>query len=206
MKRNNAIPRLIAGFGIPLLLSVLWASGLAQDRQPPRAGRNPDQEQGIRPRDLPDARGDMRQMRRGEALDNADRARMAQDLMRRVFDRLDLSDQQKLQIRQIHFDSQADIRAARAQVRNARRTLEESLYGDNFDQTVVEARIKDVTQAEANLLHLETESQAKVRQVLTPEQVRRFRELRDFVRSLGNPEPNQQPGPPAARKPPNMEP
>lgn len=206
MKRNNAIQRLLAGFGIPLLFSLLLASGFAQDRQPPRAGRDAAREQGMRPRDLPDARGDMRQMRRGQGPDPADRARIAQDLMRRVFDRLDLTDQQKLQIRQIRFESQSEIQAVRAQVRDARRNLEESLYGDSFDQAVVEARIKEVAQSEANLLRLETESQVKVRQVLTAEQVRRFRELRDFVRSLGNPEQNQKPGPPRARKPPNMEP
>lgn len=204
MYRIKTIPRIVPRAGIPLILVIAVLPSFAQARRQGPPPRNAAREEGTQGPMGPNQQGNRRQLGPGAQPNAPDRAGMGQDLMRRVFDRLDLNNEQKLQIRRIRQETQREIQSARMQVRDTRKALEDALYGDNFDPAVVEAKMKEAAQADANQLRVETQGQARVRQVLTPEQVRQFRELRDFVRSLGEPNPGGPQGPNNPRRVPDI--
>ena len=102
-------------------------------------------------------------------------------LNRLIFDNLDLTQDQKQQIRMINRDSAPAIQRANQEILRRRKALEETIYADVFDENVFNQRMSDVVQAQAELLRLNLRKEAAFRQVLTPEQVRLFRKLREVA-------------------------
>lgn len=91
---------------------------------------------------------------------------------------LNLSDEQRAQIAQIRRETEEQARLVNQRLRRARRALEEALYAQNADESVIQARTRDVADAEAARVKMRSDAELKLRRVLTPEQLGTFRELR----------------------------
>ncbi|HEX8150160.1 MAG TPA: Spy/CpxP family protein refolding chaperone [Pyrinomonadaceae bacterium] len=98
----------------------------------------------------------------------------ALNLMRR----LNLSREQRLRLREIRGQSEAELRAHTRRVRLARRALDEAIYADAADEALVEQRTRELSAAQSALVRLRAATELKVRRVLTDEQLRLFRDLR----------------------------
>ncbi len=102
---------------------------------------------------------------------------------------LNLTDEQRTQLVAIAQQHQQDLAAAQIRLRQARRALNQAIYSENPEQSIVNERARDVATAQESVIRLNAQTEFKVRQVLTPEQLKRFRQLRRRQREerLGNP-------------------
>jgi Spy/CpxP family protein refolding chaperone len=91
---------------------------------------------------------------------------------------LNLTTEQRAQIAQIRQETEEQARQINVRVRRARRALEQAIYADHADESVVQQRSKEVAEAEAARVQMRADAELKVRRVLTPEQFATFRELR----------------------------
>lgn len=100
---------------------------------------------------------------------------------------LDLSAEQIQQIRRIHADKRPLIREAQQKVREANRDLDEAIYADDANETDIKTRLKDAQNAQAEVAKIRSMTEFAVRKVLTPEQLVKFREVRQrFIQNLEN--------------------
>jgi Spy/CpxP family protein refolding chaperone len=97
-----------------------------------------------------------------------------QDLLRS----LGLSPEQLKQVRKMNQARKPLIEAAMVRVRNANRALDEVIYADNLDEAAFQANLKEVQLAQAEAAKLRYLNEFGIRKILTPEQLARFRELR----------------------------
>jgi Spy/CpxP family protein refolding chaperone len=95
-----------------------------------------------------------------------------------LMERLNLSREQRRQLREIRRQSEAERRAHTRRVRLARRALDEAIYADAVDEALVEQRARELSSAQSALVRLRAATELKVRRVLTDEQLRLFRDLR----------------------------
>ena len=94
---------------------------------------------------------------------------------------LALSPAQRQEIRRINIARKPVMDEAQNRLREANRALDETIYADQVNDTDVQARLKDLHAAQAEVARIRYMSEVAVRKVLTPEQLVRFRELRrDF--------------------------
>jgi Spy/CpxP family protein refolding chaperone len=91
---------------------------------------------------------------------------------------LNLTDEQRVQIAQIRRETEEQARQVNQRLRRARRALEEALYTQNADESLIQARTREVADAEAARVKMRSDAELKIRRVLTPEQLGTFRELR----------------------------
>ncbi|HEX8473466.1 MAG TPA: Spy/CpxP family protein refolding chaperone [Pyrinomonadaceae bacterium] len=92
--------------------------------------------------------------------------------------RLNLSPEQREQIRLIRQQTDREGRALLMSIRQARRALDRAIYLEDADESVIEARVRDLSAAQANALRLRAFTELKIRRVLTSEQLGILRELR----------------------------
>jgi hypothetical protein len=115
--------------------------------------------------------------------------------MIRVFRQLDLSEEQKTKLRELtrQFGDQIPVLNRLHQAQNA--ALDEALYRPNFDPKLVEQRAAEVAATQAELIKAQARVLSQIRQILTPEQTVRFRELLILERNrpLDEPLPQQHP-------------
>ena len=95
-----------------------------------------------------------------------------------LMERLNLSLEQRQQLREIRRQSEAELRAHTRRVRLARRALDEAIYADAVDEALVEQSARELSAAQTALVRLRSATELKVRRVLTDEQLRLFRDLR----------------------------
>ena len=95
-----------------------------------------------------------------------------------LMQRLNLSREQRQQLREIRAQSEPEVRAQTRRVRLARRALDEAIYADAVDETLIEQRARELSAAQSALLRLRAANELKVRRVLTAEQLQLFRTLR----------------------------
>jgi Spy/CpxP family protein refolding chaperone len=95
-----------------------------------------------------------------------------------LMQRLNLSREQRLRLREIRRQSEPEVRAHTRRVRLARRALDEAIYADSADEALVEQRSRELSAAQSALVRLRAATELKVRRVLTDEQLRLFRDLR----------------------------
>lgn len=95
-----------------------------------------------------------------------------------LMQRLSLSREQRQQLREIRRLSETELRAHTRRVRLARRALDEAIYADAVDEALVEQRSRELSAAQSALVRLRAATELKVRRVLTAEQLRLFRDLR----------------------------
>lgn len=95
-----------------------------------------------------------------------------------LMQRLNLTREQRQQLREIRRQSDAELRADTRRVRLARRALDEAIYADAVDDALIEQRARELSTAQTALVHLRATTELKVRRILTDEQLRLFRNLR----------------------------
>ena len=140
-----------------------------------------------------------------------------------LMQRLNLSREQRQQLREIRQQSEPEVRAQTRRVRLARRALDEAIYADTVDNGLVEQRARELSAAQSALVRLRAATELQVRRILTDEQLRLFRDLRQeaqrrqmlqrrmnrALRQSAAPPPSEpdadapagaQPRPPAARR------
>jgi Spy/CpxP family protein refolding chaperone len=119
---------------------------------------------------------------------------------------LNLSPRQIQQIRRVNQSQRAARQEAQYRLREANRALDEAIYADAPDENLVRERMKQVQTAQAELIKLRTATEFAIRQILTPEQLAKFRQLRlMFMRRLENNFPRS-PAPPAQNFTPEAKP
>jgi Spy/CpxP family protein refolding chaperone len=90
---------------------------------------------------------------------------------------LNLTPEQREQIRSIRENNKVERAAINEQVREANRLLEEALNSDNPDEATVEQRVRGVATAQAAAMRMRILTEIRIRRVLTIEQ-------RNILRSL----------------------
>lgn len=91
---------------------------------------------------------------------------------------LDLSPNQIQQIRRINADKRPLVREAQQKWREANRRLDKAIYADNANEAEIQVRLKDAQNAQAELTKIRSATEYAVRQILTPDQLVKFREIR----------------------------
>jgi Spy/CpxP family protein refolding chaperone len=120
-----------------------------------------------------------------------------------LLEELGLSREQIQQIRRINQARRPLMQEAQQRFREANRALDMAIYADSPNDADVQARMKDVQLAQAEVIKIRTQSEFAIRKVLTPEQLVKFRELRErFMRRMENRQnqPNQTEEPPNQRE------
>jgi Spy/CpxP family protein refolding chaperone len=91
---------------------------------------------------------------------------------------LNLTPEQREQIRAIRQQSKDERAAINASLKETRRALTEALDADNPDEALVERRMRDLAAAQAAAMRMSIENEIKIRRVLTIEQRNTLRVLR----------------------------
>lgn len=91
---------------------------------------------------------------------------------------LGLSPEQMQQIRRVNMERKPLMEAAQKRFREANRLLDEAIYSDQANDADVQAHLKEVHLAQAEVVRIRFMNEFAVRRILTPEQLVQFRELR----------------------------
>ncbi len=115
---------------------------------------------------------------------------------------LNLTPDQLGRIRAMQREFGPGLVAAQRIVRQRRVALEDAIFNPNSDEATIEQLAKELAQAEGGALMIRTKMQFQIRQILTPEQLKTFNDLRNENRPE---QPNRaNPGRPANQPPPNQ--
>lgn len=95
---------------------------------------------------------------------------------------LNLTPEQREQIRSIRQETTSERAAINQRVREANRALETALDSDNPDETAVEQKMRDLAAAQADAMRMRISTEVKIRRVLTVEQRTTLRSLRQQAR------------------------
>ena len=96
-----------------------------------------------------------------------------------LFRMLGLTQDQVVRIRRLNMARKPQIDAAQDRLKNAMMSLDRAIYADTLDETDFAAKLKEEQQAQAEVQRLRFAGELAVRKILTPEQLVRFRELRE---------------------------
>lgn len=91
---------------------------------------------------------------------------------------LGLTRQQIQRVRRINTERKPHMDNAQMRLRLATRALDDAIYADQVDDTMVQERLKQMQLAQAEVFKVRTMSELAIRRLLTPEQLVRFRNLR----------------------------
>src|SRR6185295_2225374 len=91
---------------------------------------------------------------------------------------LNLTQDQVRRIRTSNADLREERQAANFRLRMAQRALGEAIQSTTPDETLIAQRSKEVADAQANTIRLRSVTEARILQVLTPEQRVKLREMR----------------------------
>lgn len=95
-----------------------------------------------------------------------------------LFAALGLTPEQVDQIKQINLERRPQLQQAAQRLREANRALDAAVYSDVLDENAVRLRLRDFQGAQAQMAGLRFATELAVRKVLTPEQLVKFRTLR----------------------------
>ncbi len=98
---------------------------------------------------------------------------------------LNLTPEQRKQIRSIRENNKVERAAINGRVRDANLALEEALNSDSPDESLVEQRVRDVAAAQAAAMRMRILTEVRIRRVLTPEQRIILRSLQQQARNSG---------------------
>lgn len=91
---------------------------------------------------------------------------------------LNLTQDQIQRIRMINAELRDERQAANFRLRTAQRALSEAIQSSTPDEVLIAQRSKEVADAQANTIRLRSLTEARILQVLTPEQRQKLRILR----------------------------
>lgn len=100
------------------------------------------------------------------------------DMRTVVLGQLGLTKEQTQQIRRLNAERKPIMDVAQNRLREANRFLDEAIYADQVSDADFQARLKEVQQAQAEVAKIRFTHEFGVRRILTPEQLVRFRDLR----------------------------
>ncbi len=95
---------------------------------------------------------------------------------------LNLSPEQRERIRSIREQTREERAAINQRLRATNRALEEVLDSENPIEGVVEQRLREVAEAQAASMRMRVLTEFRIRRVLTPEQLKTLRTLRQNAR------------------------
>ena len=110
---------------------------------------------------------------------------------------LNLTPEQREQIRSIREGKQAERATVNQRLREANRALEETLNEDTPDEAVIEQRVRDLAAAQASAMRIRILTELRIRRVLTADQRTLLRTLQQEAiklqreRLLANPDERQ---------------
>jgi len=107
-----------------------------------------------------------------------DRPRQQQQSIAELLQALNLTPEQKEQIKLIKQQTTADGRLVQQRLRRARRALDAAIYSPDANEALIEQRTREFTDAQNAQARLRASAELKVRRVLTPEQLQTFLQLR----------------------------
>lgn len=90
---------------------------------------------------------------------------------------------------------------ATRRLRAANRALDMTIYADTLNQDDVDARLKEFQSAQAEVAKLRFQGELELRKVLTPEQLGKFRALREQFGRRREMRQNRRRGAPPAQRP-----
>ena len=91
---------------------------------------------------------------------------------------LNLTPEQRQKIRAIRAENKEERATIIERVRSSNEALERTLDADNPDEAEVELRLKDLAAAQAASNRMRVLQELKIRRVLTPEQIAKWRTIR----------------------------
>lgn len=109
----------------------------------------------------------------------------------RILEELGLTREQIQQIRRINAQRKPLMQEAQRQLREANRNLDAAIYSDTADEEDIKAKMKEVQLAQAEVTKVKTLTEVLIRKVLTPEQLEKFRNLRQRMMQRQNNQTNQ---------------
>jgi Spy/CpxP family protein refolding chaperone len=110
----------------------------------------------------------------------------------RLLEELNLKPEQIQQIRRINQARRPLMHEAQKRFHDANRALDQVIYAPSPNEADIQTKMKEVQLAQAEIIKIRTASEVAVSKVLTPEQLEKFRELREqFMRRMHN-RPNRQ--------------
>ena len=133
------------------------------------------------PSDNPPQQGDRldRDGRKGRAGKGGGRhGRAHGQMFGRAAELIGLTDEQRTRIEEIRKADGEAHKAARSNVAEKRRSLEEAMVADPVSQATVDSLILELSAAQTEMMRLSTGTRMKVMQVLTPEQRTKLKEAR----------------------------
>lgn len=142
----------------------------------------------------------------GPQQDQRPAANQPQDIRTNVLRQLGLSREQVQQIRRMNIERKPLMDDAQKRFREANQALDQAIYAETVNETEVQARLKEVQLAQAEVAKIRFMNELAVRRILTPEQLVRFRELRQrFEQARQNLErrPENRPAPASDTKTPH---
>lgn len=92
---------------------------------------------------------------------------------------LGLKPDQIRQIKMINGENREKMREANLRLREARKNLDAAIYSDYASDELVETVLREFQNAQAQVIKIRTMTELAIRKILTPEQLVRFRELRE---------------------------
>ena len=92
--------------------------------------------------------------------------------------RLNLTDEQLESVRRINKERRSAMEASMQRLRKANQLLDEAVYSDSYDETTVSGRLAEAQAAQSEVIALRTQMESAIRRILTPEQLNRFRMMR----------------------------
>ena len=92
---------------------------------------------------------------------------------------LGLTAEQRQSIRQMNQARKPLMQELTARLREANQTLDMAIYADRLNEEEVTARLRDFQAAQAEVAKLRFRAELELRKVLTPEQLGKFRTLRE---------------------------
>ena len=99
----------------------------------------------------------------------------------RILKQLDLTDEQKAQVKSILSDERPTIQPLVQQLGATRRELRAATVNGQFDEATVRALAAKATQAMTDLIVEKARVQSKIYNVLTPEQQTKFNQLQERI-------------------------
>jgi Spy/CpxP family protein refolding chaperone len=113
---------------------------------------------------------------------------------------LNLSKEQMQQIRRIHEEKREQMETAQMRLRDANRSLDRAIYADAVNESEIETRMKELVEAQGEVIKIRNMTELAVRKVLTQEQLARFREVREkFIKRMEERRMNDDEMPPQER-------
>jgi Spy/CpxP family protein refolding chaperone len=113
-----------------------------------------------------------------------DQKRPRANLRRDLFQELGLNPVQRRQIGQLNIGRRPLLQAAQQRFREANQRLDQAIYSDQLNETEVQDRLTEVQLAQAELIRLRSMNELAIRKLLTPDQLLRFRKMRQTFEAM----------------------